>query len=85
MRRFLLVLTVALVMAVMALWGVAPAFAFAPAGSPGGQGEGQSQANDNCFASIQKQIENDVNAAGGPREDLQGPANCDHLTGGNPT
>jgi hypothetical protein len=83
-KRLAVLLTVAL-MAVMALLVVAPAFAFAPDGSPGGQGEGQSQATDNCFANIQKQGENGVSAAGGPREDVQGPANCDHLTGGKPT
>ena len=82
MRRIVLLVVVALVMAAMMVMGnVSYAFAFAAPGSNGAQGQGQENALLNCADNTVKQENMGVSAGGGPKEGTLGPANCDHFHG----
>jgi hypothetical protein len=72
-RRILLVLTVALVMAAMMLATAIPAFAFANPNS-NSSGQGQPNAVANCTANVSKQLAQEVQGETGSR-----PTNCDHF------
>jgi len=80
MKRIIMVLTVAALMAVMLVAGAGYAFASA---NPDNQGTatnapGQSNAFENCRANVIKQEEKRVSAGGGPKEGLPG-TNCDQF------
>lgn len=88
MKRVIVVLTVAALVAVMFVAGSGYAFAYAyseePPGSGPSQGKTTEQAENNCVANYEKQAENEVAAGGGPKAGEAGqpesaPTNCDHF------
>ncbi len=81
MRRIIMMLTVALVMAAMMLAMALPAFSFANPDS-NSSGQGQSIAGATCTANITKQQTQVIHGETGTR-----PTNCDHFyppPGSNP-
>lgn len=77
MRRILLVLSVAALMATMIVATAMPAFAVA--NNPNAaDAPGQAKAAENCGEVLGKQTSNRVRAGGGPKEGFLGPSNCDH-------
>ena len=90
MRRIIMLLTVALVMAAMMVAMAAPAFAWALPGTPGDDETipGQPIAGANCDKNIEKQFSMGLSAGGGPKANvpfagdpsiLEVPLNCDHF------
>ncbi len=81
LRRILLVLAAAALMAVMMAVMPAPAFAFANPDNNGNAGSapGYNQAWDNSRQAIRTQTANDVSAGGGPKQGILAPTNSDHF------
>ena len=87
MKRIVLLLTVAVVMAVMLVAGAGSAFAFAYTPVTGGPSQGNvtEQADSNCEANYVKQAARGVTAGGGPKTgeteipEEGAPTNCDHF------
>jgi hypothetical protein len=81
MKRMIIVLTVAALMAVMLVVGAGSAFAVAYNEVSGGpsQAEINDEAGENCEENVMKQTEEDVAAGGGPKQDIDAPTNCDHF------
>jgi hypothetical protein len=85
MRRILLVLTVALMMAAMMVVSAMPAFAVANPASEGGRGKGQSTAAKNCDVVVDRQL--DPEEPPSPSKAHQdndpttpiAPTNCNHF------
>ena len=81
MRRLLLVLTVALMMAAMMSLMAAPAFASVNPDSNGkaAYAPGQTQAQENAGQTEDRQSANGVMAGGGPKQGIPGPTNAEHF------
>jgi hypothetical protein len=75
MKRIIMVLTVAALMAVMLVAGAGYAFAY----SFSEEGNVTEQADENCTANVEKQTESEVAAGGGSKEGVPAPTNCDHF------
>ena len=81
MKRIVMLLTVALVMAVMMVASAGNAFASA---NPDNNGKtenapGQQTAKENCTDAVIKQSNKGVRAGGGPKDETNAPINCDHF------
>jgi hypothetical protein len=83
MKRILLVLTVALMMAAMMVVSAMPAFAFANRDSEGGRGVGQETATENCQAKVNSWLidPEKPSPSNGHQADLDliAPTNCNHF------
>jgi hypothetical protein len=79
MKRIVMVLTMAALMAVMLVAGAGYAFALANPDNRGNASNapGQQNAHQNCENTISKQHEKGVSAGGGKKEGVVGPTNCD--------
>ena len=81
MKRIITVLTLAAIMAAMVVASAGNAFALAYTPDTGGPSQGTitQTAESNCEANVTKQVDNEVAAGGGPKEDIDAPTNCDHF------
>jgi hypothetical protein len=79
MKRILLVLTVALMMAAMMVVSAMPAFAVANTDSEGGRGKGQARAAGNCGAVVERQLGNSPSNGHHHESGPIAPTNCNHF------
>jgi hypothetical protein len=80
-KRIITALTVAAIMVAMVVASAGNAFALAYTPDTGGPSQGTitEQAEGNCEANVTKQVDNEVAAGGGSKEDVDAPTNCDHF------
>ena len=79
MRRVLLVLTVAAVMAAIVALSAGSAFAYANHPTGQGSGSGQSKAAENCTDAVSNQFVGSGAQQNAHQTGSTGPANCDHF------